>query len=250
MPAILEKVVVLNKVPKTVSIAAALAALSALWYAAPAAGAVAAGAAGAAKASAASAAATSSPAAGNAAAPAPLRSGLDTLAVRKLYLEGDFEEAIQNLEAALKSDSPLDHGDSVLIFKYLGVMYAANSETREKGKYYMHQLLSVEPTAKIMDMYASDMIYMIFKNIQDEFESSRLRMDRAQGHLAGNSGQEPVRKDPTKTGLEGSPAPKKSHSTVYWLGATGVTLAVGAAAWFYLADTEGETHTQNHPVTE
>ncbi|HLP43608.1 MAG TPA: hypothetical protein VK465_19050 [Fibrobacteria bacterium] len=96
---------------------------------------------------------------------------LDTSAVRKLYLDGDFDLAIDQLEMALKYDSTFSHQDSVFSFKHLGVMHAAKYETREKGKLYMHKLLEVEPTARILDMYASDMIYMIFKNIQDEYHS-------------------------------------------------------------------------------
>jgi hypothetical protein len=99
--------------------------------------------------------------------------GLDTTLIHKAYLEGDFDHAIELIEGALRYGGPFSHQDSVFIYKHLGVMHAAKYETREKGKAYMMQLLNVEPTAKIMDMYASDMIYMIFKNIKDEFDSSR-----------------------------------------------------------------------------
>ena len=90
---------------------------------------------------------------------------VDTAAVRKLYLDGDFEQAVEILETGLNEKRPFDHADSVFIFKHLGVMYAAKYETRERGKYFMHQLLLTEPTAKIMDMYASDMIYMVMDAI-------------------------------------------------------------------------------------
>src|SRR4051812_15590847 len=85
---------------------------------------------------------------------------LDTARVRKLYQDGEFDQAIGILETALKEKRVVDHSDSVFVFKHLGVMYAANESTRERGKYFMLQLLTIEPTARIMDMYASDMIYM------------------------------------------------------------------------------------------
>ena len=75
---------------------------------------------------------------------------VDSAKVHKLYLDGDFDEAIVLLENNLKDTRQYRHEDSVFIFKHLGVMYAAQYETREKGKYFMHRLLMVEPTAKIM----------------------------------------------------------------------------------------------------
>ncbi len=104
----------------------------------------------------------------------PLR--VDSAKVHSLYLDGEFDAAIAVLEADLKETRQYRHEDSVFIYKHLGVMYAAQYDTREKGKYYMHRVLLVEPTAKIMDMYASDMIYMIFRNIQEEFEQNRMFM--------------------------------------------------------------------------
>jgi hypothetical protein len=98
---------------------------------------------------------------------------LDTAHIHKTYLDGDFDLAIELIEDAQKHGGPFSHQDSVFIFKHLGVMHAAKYETREKGKHYMVKLLEVEPTAKILDMYASDMIYMIFKNIKDEFDATR-----------------------------------------------------------------------------
>jgi hypothetical protein len=110
----------------------------------------------------------------------------DTTKARKLYQEGDFEQAIKIVEGGLKQVKALSHSDSVFIFKHLGVMYAASEATRERGKYYMLQLLTIEPTARIMDMYASDMIYMIFRNIQEEFATTQAKLARAQGHVDGN----------------------------------------------------------------
>lgn len=109
-------------------------------------------------------------------AASPQASPLDTAGIRKTYMDGDFDQAIEDIERALKRGGPFSHQDSVFMFKHLGVMHAAKYETREKGRYYMFQLLTVEPAAKILDMYASDMIYMIFKNIQIEFEANRGRL--------------------------------------------------------------------------
>lgn len=150
----------------------------------------------------------------------PSRAALDTSAVRKLYLDGDFDLAIDQIEMALKYDTTLSHQDSVFSFKHLGVMHAAKYETREKGKLYMHKLLEVEPTARILDMYASDMIYMIFKNIQDEYHSMNpvVTLD-PKPRPARQLAQEPAKessKEPTK---------RKSLAWMGWT--TGALAAAG-----------------------
>ena len=164
--------------------------------------------------------------------PKPL---VDTATIRKLYLDGDFDEAIEILETGLNEKRPFNHVDSVFIFKHLGVMYAAKYETRERGKYFMHQLLMTEPTAKIMDMYASDMIYMIFKNIQDEFDQTRGKLGRAEDHVKENN----------KPDADGKPAKieSKGHRLV-WVGATTAVVAAGVAAYF-LIENEPKTVTRN-----
>jgi hypothetical protein len=153
----------------------------------------------------------------------------DSARVRKLYLDGDFEEAIGLLESAIQEKKPFTHGDSVFFCKHLGVMYAAKYDTREKGKYYMHMLLMVEPTAKILDMYASDMIYMIFKNIQDEFDETRMRLGRAEKNWKGNQGD--TLAGPKHTPPKGVEKESGSH-TLAWVGAGTVVVAAGVATYF------------------
>jgi hypothetical protein len=162
---------------------------------------------------------------------------LDSAQVHKLYLDGEFDAAIAILEGNLKETRQYGHDDSVFIFKHLGVMYTAQYETREKGKYYMHRLLSVEPSAKIMDMYASDMIYMIFKNIQEEYEQSRMYITKdnrkntradsmsAAGGKSGSDGdgQRPERAAQAKS--EGG------HKWV-WTGATVAAIAAGVGVYY------------------
>ena len=145
----------------------------------------------------------------------------DTTLVHKVYLDGEFDNAIKMVEAALGSGAVLSHADSVFAFKHLGVMYTAKYATRELGKRYMYQLLYIEPTARILDMYASDMIYMIFKNIQEE-----IAIAQSQPKLGD---PEP----PPKPGPRPSPH-KKNRTWPYWVGGTvavGAGLAVAAFFW-------------------
>jgi hypothetical protein len=165
---------------------------------------------------------------------------LDTESAHKAYLDGDFDVATELLESALKSKTAFSHEDSLFIFKHLGVMYAASEGTRERGKYFMMRLLEVEPTARILDMYASDMIYMIFKNIQDEFEVSRKKLTHARKLVDGNN-NDPV---PSGSVPEKRPAPKTGTSTLAVIGwSTAALVVVGGVAVtaYYLMQPAGTT---------
>jgi hypothetical protein len=167
---------------------------------------------------------------------------IDTAKVRKLYMDGEFEEAISILENGRKENHSFNHSDSVFIFKHLGVMYAASYETREKGKYFMYQLLTVEPTARIMDMYASDMIYMIFKNIQDEFASTRHRYESPDS-LASVTNKDAPQKSPTLK-VDNS----KGYATLFWVGATTAVAVAGVGAYLYVVNQPGKTSSTDHPL--
>jgi len=169
--------------------------------------------------------------ASNAMSPNPI---LDTGTVRRFYLDGDFDEAIEILEDGLKRKPAYSHADSVFIFKHLGVMYAAKYETREKGKLFMHQLLMVEPTARILDMYASDMIYMIFKNIQDEFEANRVRLGRAENNLRGNAQTGPVNDPKRDEPTSESPAREPKNHVLAWVGVSTAVVVAGVATFIIL----------------
>jgi hypothetical protein len=173
-----------------------------------------------------------------AASPASSPLQLDSARVHRMYLEGEFDAAIAILEDNLKETRQYRHEDSVFIFKHLGVMYAAQTETRERGKYYMHKLLAVEPTARIMDMYASDMIYMIFKNIQEEFASTRMLLAERQGNAARTDSR-PVRKREQPSEAKPRPAgaskEKPSEGKKWmWAGIAVAAVAAGGGAYYLI----------------
>jgi hypothetical protein len=167
----------------------------------------------------------------------PFNNKLDTAYIRKTYVDGDFELAIELIEDALKYGGPFSHQDSIFILKHLGVMHTAKYETREKGKRYLMELLNVEPTAKILDMYASDMIYMIFKNIQDEFEARN-------PHRLNPSGKRP---DPT-----GGPHHPRKTRRYAWVGWTVGAAAVvgGTAIAVHLLEEADAGNTREHASNE
>jgi len=166
---------------------------------------------------------------------------VDSAAVHRLYLDGDFDPAIAMLEDNLKEPRQYRHEDSVFIFKHLGVMYAAQYETREKGKYYMHKLLMVEPSAKIMDMYASDMIYMIFKNIQEEFETNRPLAAKARRNAEAadsmpTAHKQEVAESPSQPRRSGEEAHSSGGKKWVWAGAAVASLAAGVGVYYLLTE--------------
>lgn len=177
-----------------------------------------------------------SPRAQAAKAPAETVSALDTARIHATYLDGDFDKSIRILEGALKGGGKgLNHADSVFIFKHLGVMYAASPDTREKGRFYMLQLISIEPTAKILDMYASDMIYLIFHNVQEEYEKK---------HGGAVSKTDSAAAPPPAAGLAASPrdsvrAPaaaqpaRNRRGALYWA-VGGAAVAAGTAGLLFI----------------
>jgi hypothetical protein len=186
------------------------------------------------------AAAASTPAAPAKPAPAkpvPVKSAavrpvLDTALIHGQYLDGDFDQAIHALDAALKGRRPLSHADSIFAFKHLGVMYAATPATREKGRYYMLQLISIEPTARILDMYASDMIYLIFRNIQEEYEKKHGKVAIAEP--VDTASAAPAAPDPEPAPVPvAAPAAPKRNRTLYWA-AGGAAVAAGAAGLLFI----------------
>ena len=170
----------------------------------------------------------------------PLR--VDSAKVHRLYMEGEFDTAIAILETNLKETRQFRHEDSVFIFKHLGVMYAAQYDSREKGKYYMHRLLSIEPTAKILDMYASDMIYMIYRTIQDEFEQSRMFAElQRQGHAKTDTvsplPESQAKRDSDRANRQAAAAPRSSGGKKWlWGGAAVAAVAAGVGAYFLIND--------------
>lgn len=154
---------------------------------------------------------------------------LDTASVRALYMDGEFEPALKKLEYARRMGWLKTHGDSVFTFKHLGVMYTAKYETQETGKRFMYQLLSIEPSVRILDMYASDMIYMIFKNVQAEYE---MRMARP-----GTDTLKPVSGNMGPS--TGRPQTSVRHTWPYWIAGAILVVGTGSAAYFLL---ENETN--------
>lgn len=102
-------------------------------------------------------------------AKAPSASELDQKAIHSEYNDGDFDKVVKTIESFLASHPTYSRADSVFVAKHLAVVYSANPQTREKGKYYMYRLLEMVPSAELVDMFVSDEVDRIFDKVRKEF---------------------------------------------------------------------------------
>jgi hypothetical protein len=96
--------------------------------------------------------------------------GLDTAGIKAVYLQGEFDSSTAMLEGALAGPAKMDRNDSIFALKYLGTMRAANEATAEKARYYFHQLLHLRPGMELVDMFASERVLDLFKQVKREHE--------------------------------------------------------------------------------
>ncbi|MFC1584044.1 hypothetical protein ACFL5V_00705 [Fibrobacterota bacterium] len=94
---------------------------------------------------------------------------LDKDALKKYYFEGEFDKVLEVLEIYRKEKILKPKEDRIFTYKYLGVIYAAKPETREKAESYMYQMLKLDPGADLSDMYISESIETIFLNVRERY---------------------------------------------------------------------------------
>ncbi len=95
---------------------------------------------------------------------------LDKASISNDYFEGDFQKVLPPLEN-YRTNFPQSatKEDSVFVFKYLSVIYCANPATKAKGESYMVALIRLMPAIELLDLYVSDNIQAIFKNVKTDY---------------------------------------------------------------------------------
>ena len=117
------------------------------------------------------------------------------------------------------------------MYKYLSVIYAADSTTRNKAESYMVQLLKLMPTIELVDMYISDSIEAIFKNVQEKYlmQQQYVRHHDDLGRPLQDSTSGKAQPEPTV-------AKQKPDHSLQWIWWTvgGVGLSATVAGGYYL----------------
>jgi hypothetical protein len=187
----------------------------------------------------------------------PLATAIDQEAIHHAYNEGDFDAVLKLTDPFTNGKGTYTRADSAFVFKHLAVVYTANPKTREKGKFYMYQLLEMLPSAELVDMYVSDEVDRIFDRVRREFKMRQKNFGvdttlislpekaPASGSAAAGSARasEPAKPAPEPPNAA---AEKSGIDPIwYWVAGGAVVAAAGLAAVLLMqpdAPSEGKTY--------
>ncbi len=164
--------------------------------------------------------------------------------IHSAYNEGDFDKVITLIDEFNRANKTYSRADSIFVAKHLAVVYSANPEHREKGRYYMYRLLEMLPSAELVDMFVSDEIDRIFDKVRKEFmvrqrgfgvDSTQIsvpeKASTGSAAAASNQASSPAAKSSPSTG------PSFWKRNALWIaGGTGIVIAGATAAYILLSD--------------
>ncbi len=195
-----------------------------------------------------------------AAKPAPVAAGpmaknpnavlLNQKDIHAAYNEGDFDKVTALIDAFNKANKTYSRADSIFIAKHLAVVYSANPQSREKGRYFMYRLLEMMPSAELVDMFVSDEIDRIFDKVRKEFiarqkgfgvDSTQISMPEkaSTGSAASTSTAQSGNAGPSNEYLAASKEDKQPYwkRNGFWIaGGLGLVVAGTAAYFIYTQD--------------
>lgn len=108
--------------------------------------------------------------AGSPSAPAAKNAEVDKQTVQDLYQGGEFEQLIALLENMRRERRLRDRDDSVFIYKYLGVVYGADMNTRRKAESFLYQMLKLDPSQDLEDLEVGDAILSMFREVRKRYD--------------------------------------------------------------------------------
>lgn len=154
---------------------------------------------------------------------------LDKNAISHAYFEGEFSRILPPLEMYRQSfPASATKEDSIFVYKYLSVIYAADPSTRNKGESCMVQLIKMKPTIELLDLYISDNIASIFKDVKQSYLEQQKYV--REHDLVGN----------TKTD-SASQVKASSHQWIWWTSGAVGAAAIAATAVVILNDNPKST---------
>lgn len=187
---------------------------------------------------------------------------LPAKAVDNAYRNGDLDSVVIYIKAGRNKPVFIDRNDSIVAFKYLGVIYAADPQNREKGRYYFNQLLQKDPRASITDLLPGEVARQVFKEVREEFFELNPQMAAQAGMPSAPSTGEPriviiespapgatsagasdaAPAVPAASSAPAEPKPPRSYKWLWISGGVLATGAVGTAAVIALLDPPAKTY--------
>ncbi len=163
---------------------------------------------------------------------------LDQMAIHRAYIEGEFESVVGAIDAFTKANQTFSRSDSIFIAKHLAVIYAANPETREKGKNYMFRLLNIQPSAKIVDMFVSDEIDRVFEKIREEYAVMQASLGPAAPTKpdSNRDARDTLKSDRNPSPTPEAAADRKNGSSrrLYWIAGGAALVTIGGTLLYLL----------------
>jgi hypothetical protein len=179
---------------------------------------------------------------------------LDQTALKRAYKEADWDQVTETLENYLrqKGDSRVDLEERLFAYKYLGVIYAADSTRQPKAESYFTRLLNLASDVEIIDLYASRRVNDIFRQVKREHQERQAYEQRLTGitNVSNASLSTPsvktvnlVRQDSSLPNQIPTRVKEKKQAWVWWtVGA--VTVASAGVGLYYFSQSENDKVTQ------
>jgi hypothetical protein len=178
---------------------------------------------------------------------------LDQRAIHIIYSEGNFETVIAKIDSFTQANPTYGKDDSIFIAKHFAVIYTANPATREKGKGYMFRLLSLLPSAKIVDMFVSEEIDRIFEKVREEYVvrqqflgNSAPTLLQSSQYASGKMSTGPGDKTTGNPPISGKPEPGYSRRA-YWVAGTVLAFAAAGSICYFMNQSEPKEKSYDVP---
>ncbi len=161
--------------------------------------------------------------------------------ILQAYKGGDLDSVLVYIKNGRAKPIFRDREDSLLAFKCLGVIYAADPARREKGRYFFNLLLWMDPRATITDLYPGESVRQVFREVREEY--LELHPQAAQPEAANSEIKPPPAQDtagvaPKAVSARASVEPHKSSHIWWWVaGGTVATAVAGTAVYFLIYGT-------------
>ncbi len=84
-------------------------------------------------------------------------------------MSGEFETLVALLENVRRERQLRDREDSVFIYKFLGVIYGANENTRRKAESFLYQMLKLDAKEDLSTLGVGDSVEAIFDRVRVRF---------------------------------------------------------------------------------
>ena len=181
---------------------------------------------------------------------------LDINYLRETYQDGEVETVRNVLESYRKKrENVADMEEKIFLYKYLGVIYAADSLERNKAENCFNQLLVLSPSIELTDMYASTKIQSIFQEVKQEYLRNREYQSHfdAFGHpltvpAPDSTAKAATAKDSTQSSNQTAAvfeAPKHNRKWLWW-GAGLAAAAVGTGVVLWVAQEDPKASPGSH----